>query len=180
MGIGFIFSGIYYFVNPQIEFLYEEYTNEQILEMASVIKLEAAKAKDVTDNIDTEDDDTDEVDNNTNGETENNLDEEPGQAQEEGQEDSINDIKDESDNNDTTDGNVEDVEEAEYVTIKIEKGNSSETIAQKLFDVGVIDDVEEFNKFIRDNSAEKKLDYGLLTLKKGDDYKSLLKILTEE
>lgn len=222
MGIGLIFSGIYFFINPQIEYREKNFTDDEILEMAAVIKLEAAKEKNkddesTGDNTDTEDNDENEENNETSGISDNNPDEsdnESGQAQEDTEEEQVeesneepseepneepneeeeeqgdeanqqtendndaNDTKDNTDNNDVTDENVDDEKQDEYVTVKIEKGDLSEIIARKLYDAGVIDDAEAFHKFIKDNSAEENLDYGLLELKKGTDYETLLELLT--
>ena len=200
IGIGFIFSGIYFFVNPQIEYRYNEYTKDEILEMAKVITLESAKENDV--NIDIQDNEQGEENNDINKDENNDLDEsdkESGQAQENSQveesiedvenqsdetiqdkeqEDNTNDTKESSDNSDVIDEGTEDDTVDEYVTVKIVKGDSSEIIARKLFEVDVISDVEKFHEFIKDNNAERKLDFGFIEVKKGANYESLLELLT--
>ena len=187
IGIGLIFSGIYLTLNPQIEYIYKEYTDDEILEMAKVIRLELAKDTNnkIVDNSDNKDNDQvnennnlDDINDETGQESEDISEEENSQTDNNkeklGDEDSLKEDRENLNNNDVTDENLENEKDVEYVTVEIEEGDRSGIIVQKLFDAGVIDDVEGFHKFIKDNDAEKKLDYGLLELKKGEDYESLL------
>ncbi len=194
IGIGFIFSGIYFTLNPQIEYRDEELTDDEILDRAKVIMLESVKDTnneivdrntnnkdndkinennnlDVKDNLDDINDDTEQESHNILEEENNQTDDNKEKL---GGEDSLQKDRENLNNNDVTDENLENEKDVEYVTVEIKEGDRSDIIVQKLFDAGVIDDAEDFHKFIEDNNAEKKLVYGLLELKKGEDYESLL------
>lgn len=213
IGIGFVISGIYYLLNPQIEYKLKQYTKQEILEMAAEIKLEEAKKNKIeTENTgeneeeqqkDVKVEDTGEKDvqtDDSNVEDEENKDE-PISENEENKDEPISE-NEESDTNEDgkvdqqqenqqgneeeldkendaeKDGDKENIEE-EYVSVRIEWGEPSEIIANRLFEKGVIQDKSAFNRYLREKKFEKKLVSGTYKLTKNMDFSTLIDKLTQ-
>lgn len=71
------------------------------------------------------------------------------------------------------------LENEEYVIIEIEKGDTLEDVANKLFSSGLIDNKEEFILLAEDKTLDKKFNYGKFKLKYNTSYSTIIKILTE-
>lgn len=66
----------------------------------------------------------------------------------------------------------------EYVTFTITRGLSSRQVSEILYQKGLIDDVDEFNKYIIEQGKSKVIRIGTYTLPKDSDYEEILDIIT--
>ncbi len=194
IGIGFIFSGIYIVLNPQVELIFKEYSDEEILEKAAQIQINMAiENQNSNDNEDNQSSTNEEENNNNAEDTQDVSDSDIGQdtndyidEQSDNQENTDNQEEQDKENEDITDNNdVSDDEsidntenEDDYIYVKIDKGDRSEEIARKFYEKGAVDDLAEFNKYIEKNKAERILDHGIFKVKAGSDYKTILDMLT--
>ena len=67
--------------------------------------------------------------------------------------------------------------DGDYVSIYVEKGDSSYTISRKLFEAGLIDDYKGFIDYVKDNNSEGILLYGRYDIRKSSTYEEILKML---
>lgn len=79
---------------------------------------------------------------------------------------------------DNTDENEWDKEEKpKEVQIVIEKGDVLDKIANNLYTAGLIDEVDEFKKYVYDRDLESKFRVGTYTLEAGIEYEEIIDIL---
>lgn len=71
-------------------------------------------------------------------------------------------------------------EEPEDIVFKIEKGETSDTIAENLYNVGLIDDIDGFVKYIEEKGMTKSFRVGTYNLNSDMNYKTLVMILTKK
>ena len=64
------------------------------------------------------------------------------------------------------------------VTFTIRGGEYCRTIAENLYNKGLVKDAEEFRKYMQDNDYDNLIRVGSFQLKKGMDYKEIAKVLT--
>ena len=69
-------------------------------------------------------------------------------------------------------------EESKEVIFIIEKGESSKSIVKRLFEKGIIKDIDEFDNYLESNKMSTKLQYGKYSLIKSMDYDELINIIT--
>lgn len=67
----------------------------------------------------------------------------------------------------------------EYVDCVVEKGDTLEDVASKLYELNLIDDKEEFILFTEDKNLDKKFNYGTFQIKYNTSYSTIIKILTD-
>lgn len=66
----------------------------------------------------------------------------------------------------------------EEILVVIESGMNLTQIASHLYDIDVIEDVEEFAKLVRQNGLSKKMSSGQYAIKKASSYSEIIKLLT--
>lgn len=82
--------------------------------------------------------------------------------------------------NDKDDSEVgDDHKVIEYVDCVVEKGDTLEDVASKLYELNLIDDKEEFILFTEDKNLDKKFNYGTFQIKYNTSYSTIIKILTD-
>ena len=64
------------------------------------------------------------------------------------------------------------------LAITIEPGDSSNTVADKLFVAALVDDAAAFNKYLVDNKYDSSIQPGTFTIPKGTTYEEISKLLT--
>lgn len=64
------------------------------------------------------------------------------------------------------------------VQIDVLPGEYSRTICQKLFEAGLVEDQEEFSKFITESNYDNFIQPGTFTIPEGSSYEEIAKILT--
>ncbi|WP_069650778.1 endolytic transglycosylase MltG [Caloranaerobacter ferrireducens] len=69
-------------------------------------------------------------------------------------------------------------EEKDIVLFEIKKGETSESVVERLFKEGLIADKDEFAKVVFLKKAERRFKYGVFELKKDMDYETIIDILT--
>lgn len=67
-----------------------------------------------------------------------------------------------------------------YVEIKIEKGEILQDVVNKLFDLKLIDNKEEFILLSEDKMRDKMFAYGTYSIKINTSYSTIIKILTKD
>jgi hypothetical protein len=77
-----------------------------------------------------------------------------------------------------TDDKTSSSEEDEVYKITVKTGDYCRQIAEKLYDKKLIDDQEEFRKFMKDHSYDEQIFAGTFEVKKGLSYEEIAKILT--
>ncbi|MGN0308825.1 MAG: hypothetical protein ACI4DN_11485 [Lachnospiraceae bacterium] len=77
----------------------------------------------------------------------------------------------------TTEENGIITQEENYVIITVEKGNGSGTISRKLYDAGMIDSIEEYDKFLISNGYDRKLSAGSHRIPVGSSMEEIARIL---
>lgn len=65
----------------------------------------------------------------------------------------------------------------EYVTIVVEKGDYARQVAEKVKEAGLVDDVEDFRKYMGNYGYAQKLHAGTYKIPVGADYEEICKIL---
>ena len=70
-------------------------------------------------------------------------------------------------------------EESENVSITIKSGEVCRQIAQKLKDEGLVQDAEDFRKYMQEHNYAKYIRVGTFTLKKGMSYAEIAQVLTK-
>lgn len=111
-------------------------------------------------------------DNNDTGESDDNTKESESDPSDD------NDDGGQSDSDDNSGDNNENPEEDEYVVFVIRGGEFSDVISNHLFEKGLIDDAEKYNKWLMDNHLDEDLQPGTYTLKKGMTYAEIAEILS--
>ncbi|EOD01359.1 endolytic transglycosylase MltG [Caldisalinibacter kiritimatiensis] len=79
--------------------------------------------------------------------------------------------------NKATDEKAKEEENKQYIVFRIEKGEVSEGIIERLYSNNIIKDKEEFNRLVIEKNAEKRFIYGVYKLKKNMDCEEVLDIL---
>ena len=64
------------------------------------------------------------------------------------------------------------------VTIEIERGESSEAVSRRLADEGLIEDADEFNRYLRKNKLTKVIYVGTFEIEMGTDMEEIARIIT--
>ena len=64
------------------------------------------------------------------------------------------------------------------VTIEIERGESSEAVSRRLADEGLIEDADEFNRYLRKNKLTKVIYVGTFEIEMGADMEEIARIIT--
>lgn len=70
------------------------------------------------------------------------------------------------------------VEKKKEIQFTIEYGDSLEKVSKGLYELGIIDNVERFQKIARDKKVDKKLRVGNYKLLLGSDYETIIKAFT--
>ena len=65
----------------------------------------------------------------------------------------------------------------EYVTIVVEKGDYARQVAEKVKEAGLVDDAEDFRKYMGNHGYAQKLHAGTYKIPVGADYEEICKIL---
>ncbi|MBP7320249.1 MAG: endolytic transglycosylase MltG [Lachnospiraceae bacterium] len=86
-------------------------------------------------------------------------------------------IKDEETNQTTTPEQAEQPVQ-EFVSVVIQRGEVSDTIAAKLQQAGLVQDAKVFNKYLTDNKFDGNLLTGTFNIPKGATQEEIAKILT--
>lgn len=77
---------------------------------------------------------------------------------------------------------VEEIEEVELISeeieIVIEKGSSLTEVASYLYDIGLIENKDEFADMVRANKLSGKIDYGYYNINKASSNYEIIEILT--
>lgn len=97
------------------------------------------------------------------------------------EEDKLNDdkeVSDELDGKEVTDKEKNDTKESDTVEIKIKYGMSSRDVAKLLFDNGIIDDIDECDKYFMVNNIDGKIKIGTYEFKLNSTYEEVMKIFT--
>lgn len=110
----------------------------------------------------TDESNNNEIDSNSNNETQN-LDE------------NMNKPADDLNVNEIT-GDSGDLE-SEYVSLVIEQGDIARDIAEKLYEDGIIDDVEAFRKYLGETGVSHTLHAGEYQIKVGSTYEEIVEVL---
>lgn len=85
--------------------------------------------------------------------------------------------KDTSDNKSETEKN--DVETVEQVELSIVGGEYSDDVSKKLKRVGLIEDADDFNKYLSEGGYDSLIQPGTYVIPKGADYDTIIKMITE-
>lgn len=64
--------------------------------------------------------------------------------------------------------------------IVIEYGNTLEKVSKDLYELGIIDNREEFQKIAKDKGIDRKLRVGTYTISDDAEYETIIKILTKD
>lgn len=72
-----------------------------------------------------------------------------------------------------------DITEVEFIDFVVNKGDTLENIANKLFEKNLIEDIDEFIFLAEDKKLDTKLNYGTFRIKNNTSYSSIIKILTD-
>ncbi|MCR5356341.1 MAG: hypothetical protein K6E63_02960 [Lachnospiraceae bacterium] len=98
--------------------------------------------------------------------------------------DANNDPGNESDKKETADVKKDDDTEAENnasggsYTLQIAAGSSSYTVANLLMKGGVIDDADDFDKYLCDNGYDHRINHGVFKIPAGADYEQIARMIT--
>lgn len=65
------------------------------------------------------------------------------------------------------------------IILVVEEGDTLAKVAKNLYDLGVIENEEDFQQYGREKRLEKRIRVGTYKLEKNMDYESLIKILTK-
>lgn len=66
----------------------------------------------------------------------------------------------------------------DYVILKIEIGDSSQNVTDKLYDLGVIDNKKAFNQLFYDMKAAKGIQLGIFKILKSDSAEDIIKVIS--
>ena len=81
---------------------------------------------------------------------------------------------------DNTKQDKNDKKEKEKVTVKIEGGDVSRAVSQKVFEAGLVDDAEEFNNYLGDHGYDNLLQPGTYHINNGASFQQIAEILTNK
>ncbi|NMA86109.1 MAG: endolytic transglycosylase MltG [Tissierellia bacterium] len=70
-------------------------------------------------------------------------------------------------------------ETEEELILIVESGDTLEKVSNKLFELGVIENGEDFHKYAKERKLEKKIRIGTYTLESNMDYETITKIITK-
>ena len=87
-------------------------------------------------------------------------------------------VKDSIDTSRDKDLKQEEKEEKEIILV-VEAGDNSEQVFDKLFQLGVILDKEDFSKYAKEKNVEKRIRIGTYKLDLNMDYDTIISILTK-
>lgn len=71
-------------------------------------------------------------------------------------------------------------ENNEKIKVKVEGGDVSRAVSQKVFEAGLVDDAEEFNNYLGDHGYDNLLQPGTYHIKKGASFQQIAEILTNK
>lgn len=71
-------------------------------------------------------------------------------------------------------------ESEESVVIKIVKGDTSVSVARRLFEAGLVDSAVSFDKYLCKNGYDKKISVGTFTIKRGSDNETIAKTISRK
>lgn len=81
----------------------------------------------------------------------------------------------------TPDNSVNEPEnEPEIVEITVEKGEFSDKISQKIFENGLIEEADDFNRYLMENGYDIQIAGGAHFIPRGSTYEEIAKILCEK
>lgn len=86
-----------------------------------------------------------------------------------------NQAKNDNSGNDKTEPEV-----IEQVELSIVGGEYSDIVSEKLYKAGLIEDAEDFNKYLADGGYDNLIQPGTYTIPVGADYDTIIKIITEK
>ena len=66
----------------------------------------------------------------------------------------------------------------EKIVLEIKRGDVCRTIAENLATLGMVEDAEEFRKYMQKNGYDHQINVGSFELKKGMSYKEIAKTIT--
>ena len=92
--------------------------------------------------------------------------------------DKKDDKKDTSDNKSETKDN--DVETVEQIELSIAGGEYSDDVCKKLKRAGVIDDADDFNKYLSEGGYDSLIQPGTYIIPKDADYDTIIRLITEK
>lgn len=96
------------------------------------------------------------------------------------QEDSGKKDQTKKDDADKKEGETEKPEVKEQVELSIVGGEYSDIVSHKLYKAGLIEDPEDFNKYLADGGYDNLIQPGTYTIPAGADYDAIIKIITEK
>lgn len=159
IGIGFVISSTFYSFFPVTK--YVELNDDIIIERARELGMVPLKESIDLENMEANEEN---VDNDNTSEP---IDENQIDKIDDGQEEPYNDAE----------GNSH---EDKLIKLVVKKGEKLSDIANSLFELGLIDNVEEFKSFVRENGYGRLLHYGEFEIKENSSYSDILKILTHK
>lgn len=71
-------------------------------------------------------------------------------------------------------------ENKEKIKVKVEGGDVSRAVSQKVFEAGLVEDAEEFNNYLGDHGYDNSLQPGTYHIKKGASFQQIAEILTNK
>ncbi len=154
---------------------YVEYTEEEIktkarelgmVDLKEIIKVNSDSNEDINENIEKEE----EIPEKQKTEKEN-----EGEKEESLEEEKNTDYEETTKNQDKAETISKDNQNIKFT---IEKGERSEKIISRLYEMGIIDDEKEFTEVVRKNNAGRLIVYGTYELQKNMEYERVLEIIT--
>ena len=173
IGIGIVIASIIYSLYPTTK--YVELTDEMIIEKAKDLGMVSLKE---SLNLEDNKDNPEREDNTNINESIEGIDIE-GQNATENDIDAIEDLN--SNEKANIDGNNEFEEEKEQVVrLEVEWKETLTDVANKLYELGLIDDVENFRSYAIKNGYSRVIRVGQFEIKQNSSYDEILKILTKK
>jgi cell division protein YceG involved in septum cleavage len=84
------------------------------------------------------------------------------------------------DNISTSEEKTEDLKDAsEELILIIESGDTSEEVSNKLYQLGIVENGQDFHEFAKEKNLEKKIRVGTYKLSPDMDYDTIIKIITK-
>jgi len=173
IGIGIVIASIIYSLYPTTK--YVELTDEMIIEKAKDLGMVSLKE---SLNLEDNKDNPEREDTTNSNESIEGIDIE-GQNATENDIDAIEDLN--SNEKANIDGNNEFEEEKEQVVrLEVEWKETLTDVANKLYELGLIDDVENFRSYAIKNGYSRVIRVGQFEIKQNSSYDEILKILTKK
>lgn len=91
-----------------------------------------------------------------------------------------NDSDTQKNDNKNSEADKSDEESDEMVEFTIKRGEYCRKIAENLYKMGLVDDAEEFRKYMQDNDYDNTIMVGTFHLKQGMTYQEIAKVLTSK